>query len=516
MKPLICVYCEGNDTKFGVFVKEKNQIKMLKAASIDVYGGGGKKESVQDPLQLVDGDAGLQLEGDMSANLGGTEIDSGGGSVFEGVINSELQGIKLNQSLFIPVLTEPSVYYQLVSKKTTGGGGNTASVTQEIFSENSELKEKKVDRDTYAKVELADGGTLTVYVRQDIACIRMINRLAQYNNRRFYKIVSVKSAEISLVNYVAKKKKFFPDDFSLIVYIGKEYSKLIFLQGRKLRHIGSTLDIGTSNLHTYDVYFSKILLEMENGGIPTLDNIVVCGEDVSENLILSFYGTFPETNVSRVEFEEIDVTSLSDENRASISSFTMPIAVATEYFEEQAKQYTGINLLPKYVKEDQKILQFAWHGYLMFPLLFGAAFYITMQILANQSTIRQLNTDIAIQTQLKQQNLAILSQIEELQARISNFDQTQTILDSVSVGTEVWGNFLKKSADYAATKRNYWFRGLSIEEITGVKVEGHSLDKKILTDVTSKIDSAILKSVNFDPIKVTSAYRFVINFKVLK
>jgi hypothetical protein len=31
-----------------------------------------------------------------------------------------------------------------------------------------------------------------------------------------------------------------------------------------------------------------------------LDNIIVCGEDDSENLILSFYGTFPEANVSRL------------------------------------------------------------------------------------------------------------------------------------------------------------------------------------------------------------------------
>ena len=145
-----------------------------------------------------------------------------------------------------------------------------------------------------------------------------------------------------------------PKDADL--FIGKEYSKLIFLRGRKLKHIGTTVDIGKINLHTYDVYFSKILLEMENGGISTLDNIVVCGEDDSENLILSFYGTFPEANVSRLDFSDIDITELDKETKESISAFSVPIAAATDLFDEIGEAHKGINLLPRYVKEDQKFL----------------------------------------------------------------------------------------------------------------------------------------------------------------
>ena len=82
---------------------------------------------------------------------------------------------------------------------------------------------------------------------------------------------------------------------------------MIFLEGQKLKHIGSPLDIGTK-IFTHTMFISpKILLEMENGGIPKLDNIILCGEDRSENLILSFYGTFPEANVSELKFENFDI-----------------------------------------------------------------------------------------------------------------------------------------------------------------------------------------------------------------
>jgi hypothetical protein len=36
MKTIICTYCEGNDTKIAVVSKEKDKIKVLKAASFEV------------------------------------------------------------------------------------------------------------------------------------------------------------------------------------------------------------------------------------------------------------------------------------------------------------------------------------------------------------------------------------------------------------------------------------------------------------------------------------------------
>jgi hypothetical protein len=504
---------EGNDTKFGIFVREKKHIKLIKAASVDIYGVASKSAQSETALQSLDSEPGVQLEG---LESGIVDSSPSTGSVMEGVIMSELGGYKLQNCNFIPILTEPTIYYHIVSKRTTGS--SNSSGTQEILANNGDLKEKKIDRETYGKVEMSDGGTLTVYVRQDIPGLRMLNKLAQYNGygRGYYKVISIKSAEVSLVNYVAKKKKFFPDDFSLIVYIGKEYSKLVFMQGRKLKHIGSTLDIGTSNLHTYDVYFSKILLEMENGGIPTLDNIIVCGEDVSENLILSFYGTFPETNVSRIEFDEIDVGDLSDEQRSKISAFTLPIAVATEYYEEQAKEYVGLNLLPRYVKEGQKFFQFAWHGYALVPLLFAAVFFVTYQILVNRDSLKKLDKNIELQTELRNQNLQILSKIEEINVRISGFDQTQKILDSVAVGSEVWDKYLSQIAGFASTKKNYWVRSLMKDDIKTAKMEGHALDRNVLTELTANIDSAILKSIIYDPIRNKSAFRFAITFKFQK
>ncbi|MBI2419300.1 MAG: hypothetical protein HYV28_15640, partial [Ignavibacteriales bacterium] len=56
MKPVICVYHEGNDTKFGVFVKEKGQVRLLRAASVDIYASGPKSGGQESMLQMLDSD----------------------------------------------------------------------------------------------------------------------------------------------------------------------------------------------------------------------------------------------------------------------------------------------------------------------------------------------------------------------------------------------------------------------------------------------------------------------------
>jgi len=507
MKQILCLYCEGTDTKVAVFTKENNSIKISKAFSLDTINTANTQQGMDaSPQSLLEPDAGLMIDGIEGAAL---SAPSSSGSLVEALMNSELTGIKLNKIEFIPVLTEPAIYYQVISRKTQESKASTGE-----FIDEAKLKERKLDKQNYGFVELADKSSLTAYLTEDISCFKLINSLANINGKRYYKISSVKCAEISLAYYVAKQKKFFPDDYSLVVYIGKEYSKLIFMHGRKLKHIGATLDVGTANLHTYDVYFSKILLEMENGGVPNLDNIVVCGEDDSENLMLSFYGTFPEADVSRLEFDNISLNGLSNEIREKISSFTVPIAAASEFFDEQAKQYKGLNLLPNYIKEEQKVFQFGWHGYLVLPLLFYTAFYLTMQILTSHSDISKLNNEILQQSEMKKQNIEILSQIEALDARISSFDQTQAILDSVSKGTEIWGGLIEDISDFTSMKKSFWIRSMNVESGDMIKIEGHSLNKYVLTEFASQIESAILKNIIYEPIREKDAYRFSVDFKL--
>jgi len=503
MKTIICTYCEGNDTKIAVVSKEKDKIKVLKAASFEV---------VQPTMDVDESVTALEIDGqelsfeDSLGSKGPKDRELSRSSV--SLMSATLSGYNLKKCEFIPALTEPAIYYHVFEGTK---GGKSTKLTQEIVTDIQESKNVSIDKENLGYTELADKSLLSVFLSGEVNCIKLINSVAAYNGKRYYKIPSVKSADISLAYYVAKRKKFFPDDHSLIVYIGKEYSKLIFLQGRKLQHIGATLDVGTVNLHTYDVYFSKILLEMENGGITSLDNIIVCGEDDSENLILSFYGTFPEANVSRLEFDELDISGVDAETKEKFSSYSIPIATANDYFDDVEEIHKGINLLPKYVKEDQKVFQFAWHGFAMLPVLFIAAFFITQRLLLNQIKINRLNDQITQQTLLLHQNQAIVSKIANIKNNIGNFAQTQTILDSASAGTGVWSNVFRKVSQFFEPRKDIWLTNLS-QDADNITLAGYSLDKTTLTDFAYFLKSAELKSVNFEALREKNAYKFNLIF----
>lgn len=507
MKPIVCIFCEGNDTKIAVVEKEEEKFKILKTGSYNV---------VQPPVEVAAGITNLKMESeelsfeelDKANPLTEVEVVSTSGLA---LISASLKEINLNKSLFIPILTEPALHYHVYEGSKLK---KSKKFEQDLINDISETKNITVSKDELAYVELADKSSLAVFLSGEAGCIKLVNSLAGYNGKRFYKIPTIKSAEVSLANYVARKKKFFPDDQSLIVYIGKEFSKLIFLQGRKLKHIGTTLDIGTTNLHTYDVYFSKILLEMDNGGISSLDNIIVCGEDDSENLILSFYGTFPEANVSRLEFDDLDISALDHDAQQSISAFSVLIATANEFFDEQTqKRSEGINFLPRYIREEQKVFQFAWHGYAILPLLFGATFFLTLQILMNNKQNNELEKEIAQQTVLLRQNQEILGRIAELENKISGFGQTQTILDSASVGTGVWSKVSEHFSNFFGSKQNIWLTKLNAESAT-ISAEGYALSKLSPTELAYSIEGSELKGIFFESIREENAYRFNLNFNL--
>jgi Tfp pilus assembly protein PilN len=253
---------------------------------------------------------------------------------------------------------------------------------------------------------------------------------------------------------------------------------------------------------------------MENGGISSLDNIIVCGEDDSENLILSFYGTFPEANVSRLEFDDVDLSDLDDKTKETFSSYSIPIAVANDYYDGLENLHIGINLLPRYVKEDQRFFQFAWHGYAMLPFLFIASLFITYWVLKNQKEINYLDTQILGKTILQRQHQKILSRISEIQNKISSFDQTQTILDSASNGSGVWSVVMSKISGFIDNNPNLWITKLTKEEGDQVVLEGYSLNKNVLTDFAYYLENAQLKSVHYEAILEKNTYRFNIVFNI--
>ena len=511
MKPIVCVSCEGSESKFVVLSKEKDEIKVLETVSVGMLkstmAGGSDSEQLPD-LGIDDLSTDITFESSGAGGAAG-KIDK----TDIGTIAADLSHIKLSQAQFIPILTEPILNYHVYEGERIKDRNKLLDAIVEDIAKSKNISVRKdfIDYTDFDKDSL-----LSVFIEGEVPCLNLIDSLAEYNGRRYYKVSTLKSAEVALAYYISKTTKFFPEDYSLIIYTGKDYSKLIFLEGQNLKHIGTTLDIGTENLHTYDVYFSKILLEMENGGIPRLDNVILCGSDKSENLILSFYGTFPEANVTELKFDGFNISGLTEEQTKNLSSYAIPLSAAVEYFDEVDKQHIGINILPKFIKEKQKFFQLSWHSLLVFPLLAAAAYFFTISILEKHQEIESMDKEILRLTQLQEQNRAIANEMALIQGKINQFDNTQAILDSASAGTEIWSEAFDNISNFIERRRNFWITKL--ESTTGeeVKISGYSLSRSSLTEFADYNNASILQNILYEPLRERNAFSYSLNFKLSK
>ncbi|MCW8848722.1 MAG: hypothetical protein OQJ81_01985 [Melioribacteraceae bacterium] len=509
MKPIICVSSEGQDTKIVILSKVKDRIKLHKTFSMVMSGG----ESFNDPLGEETSEQSLKgFETDFNIE----SIDDAGNQLATVDKNdvsfaaSYFSPEELKNAEFIPVVTDPVVNHH----NYTGHINNNKNKNIEsIISDIAKHKNYTVPKDTIDYIKVDDKTLHSVFIREDNNSVNFINSWASHNGKKYYKIATIKNSETALAHYVARTNKFFEEDYTLIINTGHESSKLIFLKGDKLAHIGSSLDIGTKDIHTYDVYFSKILLEMENGGIPRLDNVILCGEDNSENLVLSFYGTFPEANVTDLKFEGLDLTSLADDQKENLSSFAFAIVAGLEYFEEKESKYQGINFLPKYIQENQKFIQFGWHSLVVLPFLFGVSYFLTFSYLENNQLLENQVREITKLKQVQAQNELIIQELDTYSDKIANFDNTQAILDSATAGTEVWANMLTKVSDFMERRRNFWVSNLEGKEDL-VSIKGFALSRNVLTEFVENSKSSLLNTITYEPLRETKTYSYTLNFNI--
>lgn len=500
MKPIAFLFCEGPEAKLAVVSRDKNgEISVLGLSSSFVE----KSVNIVNPTPAYPiTEAGVEFESTTYENF---EVANDDNNVKIISLASAILQSGSKKVEFIPILTEPNLIYHIYEgdiyeKKQD----NLENLREEILKSKNIVTQKG----SLDYVDMADDRLLATIIDGPVECLPLIKALSNYVGKEQPKIKVLKSAEVSLAYYVSKIKKFKLDEYSIIVYVGKEYSKLIFLKDGLITHIGSTLDVGTNNIHTYDVYFSKILLEMETGNIPVINNIIVCGEDISENLILSFYGTFPEAEISRLDFDLFNLSSLNETDKSLISSYSIPLAAAIDYYDNLDKKYSGINLLPKQIIEERKFFQFSWHSLAILPLLFIVTVYSTVKILERRNELELVSKQIAEKEEIIRNNQTIIEQIQILENRIGSFGVITSKLDTLAVGRGLLTTVANKISDFASLKQNLWLTKIVWSDGKQFEIEGFSTSRNSITDFVNSIEGSELKNITSEILRDKKIYRF--------
>ncbi|HZW38582.1 MAG TPA: hypothetical protein VFF33_04705 [Ignavibacteriaceae bacterium] len=488
MNKIACIYFEGNDSKIALLTRDKERVKILKAESIDMSLAFTEQSLAMDNK----GNGGTKKKEIYSYNA---DENSGFNKTYLQKLNEFFIGEDVSKIHFIPILSEPAVYFQKIANE------------KELA--NLHLNAKgKLDR-TIGFVNLYDETRLAVYTSGKSNYLQAIDSLARLNNKRYLKIPAVKTAEISLAHYVARKYGFGAEEVTLILYVGKEYSKIIFLKGEKLLHIGTTLAVGKNSFNAHNVLVSKILLEMERGSLSNIDNMIVCGEDDSDDLLSVIMDAYPRSKVKRLLIDDVEVESA--DSFTSLLGFSVPIAVAQEHFGELSKKYESVNLLPDYVKSEQKRFVMGWEGYLMMALLVISGFLFGNMIYNNFKENKAKTQELSKLLLIEAQNKEVVEKIKSYQNKISNVDRTKNVLNNLAIGTGILSQQLFKLSDFTDRRGNIWMSKISIDLNKNLDLQGYTFSRLVAKELSDSYPGSLLQNVAYEPIRDTKVYKFTIN-----
>lgn len=488
MSSVACIYFEGNDSKIALFTKENGVLKLVKGESLDTSLAFTESKADKKSKSLSS-----------HSEIFGIEMISEDMNTFNRSYLQKLNEFFVSEDIskckFIPVLTEPGIYYQKIRE------------SKDLANLNIRPN-GKIDK-TIDFVDLADGNKLAVYPSGQSNYLTAIDSLARMNNRKFLKIESVKCAEISLANFIARRIQVSPNEISLIVYIGKEYSKIIFLKGNRLFHVGSTLSVGKNSFNSHRVLVSKILLEMEHAGVNSLGRFIITGEDDSEDLQLGIKKSFPDSQVSIFRIKDVEIGFI--DNFSNSSSFVIPISAAEEYFDQIESNKKGIDLLPNYVREQQKAFHLDWHGYTLILLILLSISYFIYTAVSNSILGTTMQNEINRLVRIQEQNKETVAKINSYENKIKNVGQTKIILEQLSKGAGVLNKQMYKLSGFTENTENIWIRHMSYRNQDNLKIEGYTLNRKNARKLSDSYNSALLENVIYDPIKNTRYFKFSIS-----
>ena len=488
MNTIACIYFEGNDSKVALFKKDNGEIKFVKGTSIDtsLAFAEQKLRTQENKSKKLDSATDFEVLTDELTSYNRTYLQK---------LNEFFSGEDLSKCGFIPILTEPAIYFQKVNDQKDLANLN--------ITQNGKI-ETVIDF-----IDLADNGKLAVYVSGQTTYLTAIDLLARMNNRKFLKIEAVKSAEISLASFVIRKVHPKPDKMMLLLYVGKEYSKVIFIKGNKIHHIGSTLSVGKNSFNAHNVIVSKILLEMEHAGVNNVNNIAITGEDNSEDLISLMKESYPDTRITFLKSNLIDAKKIDSLSIAS--AYMVPAAVAEEYFDQIENKTKGINLLPSYVKEQQKNIQLGWYGFLLIALIILSISFFAYTINTNYVRANVMDNEIRRLIFIQQQSSEDVAKIKRYERKIQNVDQTRMLMEKLSTGTGVISNQMEKLTTFVKAKDSLWISNLAYDQLHNLKIAGFTLSRPLVRHLSDSYDLSTLQSIIFDPIKNMRSFKFSID-----
>ena len=404
-------------------------------------------------------------------------------------------------------LSEPAVTYQ----EFEGNFGLKGSkLKRHVAQELSAMRSTPPSVDSLDFVPTAAGGMLTI-IREDGLHVRdLLNEVKPFIGNRIPNIEIIDSADVALLNVVRSSYDVQDEEVSVIAYVGNDFSRLIFMQGKNYLHFAPIISEGYGSSNIENTIYSRILLEQDNVALTRIDRIILCGESHKVNLRESLAPQFSSATVEYLQAPELDLSMFEGVVGEAVSEYAIPIATAWRALLPKHANFLNVNLCPITITEGQKAFKLAWHGWLMAALVVVSIVFFSTSIETRNTEIRRAK-DILTRKQAELSDLELLrARQAALQQDINRYAKAASVYDSIAPGSDRWSRILHYLANSVEDLNSMWIYKIEPDAVQAgaLKISGKSIYRTRISRMASLFEKALLREVRTTVIRDKIIYDF--------
>lgn len=504
-KTAVALFVDGLELKYVQLAQRGRQVELVEFKTVALVKKFEEKQPAAEAAE--EGGFGEIATPDTFGAMAPQEEESREGETNASVLLGLLGELPPSRYEMSFALTEPAVTYH---EFETDFGLKGSKLKKQLAQELSALRAAPPVPDQIDTIPTAAGGLLSIIREDGLNLYELMAEIKPFIGKRLPKVSLMDSADVALMNLVRANYEMQEEEVTVVVYVGNEYSRLIFMQGNDYLHFAPIISEGYTSSNIENTLYSRILLEQDNIALTRIDRILLAGDGHKVNIRDPLAQQFASAAVEYVQSPEIDISAFEEGVGEAVSEYAIPIATAWRTLQPTHPGFYNINLMPISILEGQKAFKLAWHGWVIALATVGSIVFFYTSILDRTSEIRAAK-ELLRRRQTELNDLMILRQQRDtLQAGILRFSSALSVYDSLAPGSDRWSRILHYLANSVEDLNSLWI--YKIEPVSdppgAMKISGRSIYRTRIPRLASLFEKATLREVRTTEIRNKVVYEF--------
>lgn len=407
---------------------------------------------------------------------------------------------------FVPVITEPQISYLVFNPRLSKKSIEIRSELQKLWKETSNLD---LPLDKIDFIEYKNNSYISSIVQEEIPLLTELKILSSISETDSLDILSLRSGDISLLNYVLNFYRMGRDETLLIIYVGIDAIRMIFIKEGRVVHINRYLSVNYERQGLTGFISSKIVLEMEYAGISEINNIILTGE-VNDELLSAFIQSFPFINVNYLNLDAFDLSLLSEEDKLKVHSYSFPLLAVYDELNPYKGVRKNLEVHSKRLSKISLLKKIDFISVFLFLFLIALISFSLFTYSERSKKLKALKIQASRIETIKSTSSENLEKINILNNKYELLNTYFNRVEGLLKDKIWWTDELMTIHSFNPRKNKMWLTSLSIDENNPAQLllKGLAIDRSKITDFMKVLRGAELKNIYLYEIRGRKIFQF--------